>query len=116
MMGSVNDLMKWAKPLDMYDDQIPSKKVNKSANASLDDEERLKYQKLKLLICDGSIIISRLAFLLNLFHMECMFYWFVKSFTMLIKLLGDIFPQIKEFPSPYHEGTKIINDLGILKD
>jgi len=32
---------------------------------------------------------------------------------MLIKLLGDVFPQIMEFPSSYYETKKMINNLGL---
>ncbi|XP_021764701.1 uncharacterized protein LOC110729279 [Chenopodium quinoa] len=36
-----------------------------------------------------------------------------QSFNKLLELLIDAFPNIKEFPSSYYEGMKIINDLGL---
>ncbi|XP_056685802.1 uncharacterized protein [Spinacia oleracea] len=62
---------------------------------------------------EGCTTFSKLSFILHLFHLKCMFHWSAESFTKLLELLIDAFPQIKEFPSSYYEGKKIVNDLGL---
>jgi len=105
------------EPFDMYADQISSKQFYKSANPPLDDEEKVKYQRLlevsNKALYDDCTTFSKLSFLLRLFHMKGMFHQSTKSFTMLLKLLGDAFPQIMEFPSSYYEAKKMINNLGL---
>ena len=83
----------------------------------MDDEEKVKYKRLLEVsneaLYDGYTVFSKLSFLLQLFHMKCMFHWSVESLTMLTKLLGDAFPQIVEFPSSYYEAKKIISELSL---
>lgn len=101
----------------MQDDQYSHEQHNQSPNPSLDDEENCKYQRLleaaNEALYDGCATFSKLSFLLHLFNMKCMFHWSAESFTMLISLLGDAFPQIMEFPSSYYEAKKMINNLGL---
>ena len=42
-----------------------------------------------------------------------MFKWPDKFFSMLIDLLLDAFPQIKNFRSSYYQAKKMIMDLGL---
>ncbi|XP_021853263.2 uncharacterized protein [Spinacia oleracea] len=62
---------------------------------------------------EGCTTFSKLSFILHLFHLKCMFHWSAESFTKLLELLIDAFPQNKEFSSSYYEGKKIVNDLGL---
>jgi len=59
---------------------------------------------------DGCTTFSKLSFLLCLVHVKCIFHWLAESFTMLMKLLGDAFPQIMKFP---FEAKKMINNLSL---
>ena len=105
------------EPCDVYDEQIPGGQFFESPNQSFDNEEKVKYNKLlqaaNEALYDGCTSFSKLSFLLHLFHMKCMFHWSAESFTMLIKLLGEAFPQIMEFPSSYYEAKKMVNSLGL---
>ncbi|XP_021750776.1 uncharacterized protein LOC110716190 [Chenopodium quinoa] len=80
-------------------------------------EEHVKYNKLMEAsgegLYEGYTTFSKLSFLLHLFHLKCMFHWSAESFNKLHELLLDAFPIIKEFPSSYYEGMKVINDLGL---
>ncbi|XP_021756083.1 uncharacterized protein LOC110721242 [Chenopodium quinoa] len=86
--------------------------VNPSTYSS---EEDLKYKRLMEAsyegLYEGCTTFSKLSFLLHLFHLKSMFHWSAESFTKLLELLVDAFPQINEFPSSYYEGMKIIKDL-----
>ncbi|XP_074300446.1 uncharacterized protein LOC141631709 [Silene latifolia] len=62
---------------------------------------------------EGCQSFSKLSFLLHLYHIKCMFHWSIESFNKLLELLLQAFPQVKEFPSSFYEGKKIINDLGL---
>ncbi|XP_056698150.1 uncharacterized protein [Spinacia oleracea] len=90
------------------DDEFPSTNTN---------EEEAKYKRLREAsdegLYEGCTTFSKLSFLLHLFHLKCMFHWSAASFNKLLKLLLDAFPNIKEFPSSYYEGMKILNDLGL---
>ncbi|XP_021774619.1 uncharacterized protein LOC110738517 [Chenopodium quinoa] len=89
-------------------DEIPSTNTN---------EEMEKYKSLMEAsnegLYEGCTTFSKLSFHLHLFHLKCMFHWSAESFNKLIELLNDAFTHIKEFPSPYYEGIKIIKDLGL---
>ncbi|XP_056698305.1 uncharacterized protein [Spinacia oleracea] len=90
------------------DDEFPSTNTN---------EEEAKYKRLMEAsdegLYEGCTTFSKLSFLLHLFHLKCMFHWSAASFNKLLELLLDAFPNIKEFPSSYYEGMKIMNDLGL---
>ncbi|XP_021846453.2 uncharacterized protein [Spinacia oleracea] len=90
------------------DDEFPSTNTN---------EEEAKYKRLREAsdegLYEGCTTFSNLSFLLHLFHLKCMFHWSAASFNKLVELLLDAFPNIKEFPSSYYEGMKIMNDLGL---
>ncbi|XP_074291731.1 uncharacterized protein LOC141618524 [Silene latifolia] len=81
------------------------------------EEEEAKYERLFKAaneeLYEGCQTFSKLSFILHLFHIKCMFHWSNDSFNKLIELLLEAFPQIKEFPSSYYEGKKLINNLGL---
>ncbi|XP_012832690.1 PREDICTED: uncharacterized protein LOC105953559 [Erythranthe guttata] len=57
---------------------------------------------------------SKLTFLIRLFHLKCTGKWYNKSFTMLLELLKEAFPEAtKSLPSSYYEVQKIIGKLGL---
>ena len=56
---------------------------------------------------------SKLSFLLHLFHLKCMYGWSIKSFDMLLQLLGTIFPQINPLPSSWSKCKQLLKDLGL---
>ncbi|RVW76461.1 hypothetical protein CK203_056872 [Vitis vinifera] len=56
---------------------------------------------------------TKLSFIIRLFHMKCLNGWSNKSFTMLLELLKDAFPEGETLPSNYYEAKKILRDLGL---
>ncbi|KAL0361114.1 UNVERIFIED_CONTAM: hypothetical protein Sradi_3795900 [Sesamum radiatum] len=57
---------------------------------------------------------SKLAFLIRLFHLKCIGKWSNKTFTMLLELLKEAFPDVTEsLPNSYYEVQKIIGALGL---
>ena len=50
---------------------------------------------------------------MKLFHIKCFGGWSNKSFTMLLQLLNDAFPQGVDLPNSYYEARKIIRGLGL---
>ncbi|XP_012849503.1 PREDICTED: uncharacterized protein LOC105969303 [Erythranthe guttata] len=57
---------------------------------------------------------SKLAFILRLFHLKCMGKWSNKTFTLLLELLKEAFPDVTEsLPKSYYEMQKIIGALGL---
>ena len=93
------------------------REVDDEYQSTFSNEEQAKYKNLMEAsekgLYEGCTTFSKLSFLLHLFHLKCMFHWSAESFNKLLELLIDAFPIIKEFPSSYYEGMKIINDLGL---
>ncbi|KAL3834256.1 hypothetical protein ACJIZ3_008992 [Penstemon smallii] len=57
---------------------------------------------------------SKLRFIVRLFHLKCMGKWSNKTFTMLLELLKEAFPDLtKSLPKSYYEVQKIIGALGL---
>ncbi|KAG8380558.1 hypothetical protein BUALT_Bualt06G0028100 [Buddleja alternifolia] len=57
---------------------------------------------------------SKLAFLIRLFHLKCTGKWSNKTFTVLLELLKEAFPDaINSLPKSYYEVQKIIGALGL---
>nr|QIA97906.1 hypothetical protein AP_R.00g000060-v1.0.a3 [Amaranthus palmeri] len=113
-----------------HDDDSRANEANDESNDQFDfDEhfsqepnvdssfEEVKYNRLRESstepLYEGCTSFSKLSFILHLFHLKCMFKWPDKSFSMLINLLLDAFPQIKIFPSSYYQAKKLIMDLGL---
>ncbi|XP_010696351.3 uncharacterized protein LOC104908881 [Beta vulgaris subsp. vulgaris] len=98
------------------EDDFPSK-VDTELPSFNTKEEEIKYKRLieasNEVLYEGCTTFSKLSFLLHLFHLKCMFHWSAESFTKLLELLIDAFPQIMKFPSSYYEGKKVIKDLGL---
>ncbi|XP_048489841.1 uncharacterized protein LOC125491800 [Beta vulgaris subsp. vulgaris] len=103
---------------DMHEeDDFPYEEVDTELPSFNTKEEEIKYKRLikasDEVLYEGCTTFSKLSFLLHLFHLKCMFHWSAESFTKLLELLIDAFPQIMEFPSSYYEGKKVIKDLGL---
>ena len=45
--------------------------------------------------------------------MKCLNGWSNKSFTPLLELLNEAFPEDETLPSNYYEAKKILHDLGL---
>ncbi|XP_074298181.1 uncharacterized protein LOC141629004 [Silene latifolia] len=84
---------------------------------NLNNKEDTNYKRLfeaaNKELYEGCQSFSKLLFLLHLYHIKCMFHWSNESFNKLLELLLQAFPQVREFPSNFYEGKKIINDLGL---
>ncbi|XP_020081003.1 uncharacterized protein LOC109704650 isoform X2 [Ananas comosus] len=79
--------------------------------------ETIRYKNL-VKDCDqelypGCKTFSKISFILRLFHLKCLNGWSGKSFTMLLQLLKDSFPEGTSLPSSYYEAKKLIKDLGL---
>ncbi|KAL4385879.1 hypothetical protein GQ457_09G021950 [Hibiscus cannabinus] len=57
--------------------------------------------------------ISRLSFIIYLFHIKCFNGWTNKSFNSLLEVLKLALPDENTLPGSYHEMKKIIRDLGL---
>jgi len=56
---------------------------------------------------------SKLSFIMKLFHLKSLGSWSNKSFTLLLELLKDAFPEGTDLPNNYYETRKILHDLGL---
>ncbi|XP_077232767.1 uncharacterized protein LOC143871132 isoform X2 [Tasmannia lanceolata] len=57
--------------------------------------------------------LSKLNFVVRLFHIKCLNGWRNKSFTMLLELLKEALPEGESLPNSFYETKKIIRDLGL---
>ena len=76
----------------------PNEDVNKFYNLLREAEQKLylgckKFTKLSFMI-------------IRLFHMKCLNGWNNKSFTMLLELLKETFPESETLPNNYYEAKK----------
>ncbi|XP_077237173.1 uncharacterized protein LOC143878834 [Tasmannia lanceolata] len=60
--------------------------------------------------------LSKLSFVVQIFHIKCLNGWSNKSFTMLLELLKEAFPTGASVPESFYETKKIISDLGLHYD
>ncbi|XXG42875.1 hypothetical protein AAC387_Pa01g3044 [Persea americana] len=56
---------------------------------------------------------TKLAFVVRLYHIKCLNGWSNKSFTMLLDLLKEAFPEGETLPKSFYETKKIIGELGL---
>jgi hypothetical protein len=56
---------------------------------------------------------SKLSFIVHLYHLKCLNGWTDKSFSMLLELLSDAFPEENTLPKSFYETKKIISGLGL---
>ncbi|XP_058741920.1 uncharacterized protein LOC131614337 [Vicia villosa] len=56
---------------------------------------------------------SKLSFMVHLYHLKCLHGWSDKSFSMLLDLLRDAFPEENVLPKSYYETKKMISGLGL---
>lgn len=56
---------------------------------------------------------SKLSFLVHLFHIKCLGGWTNKSFTMLLDLLKEAFPEGETLPNSFYQAKKLIGKLGL---
>ncbi|XP_020111543.1 uncharacterized protein LOC109726394 isoform X2 [Ananas comosus] len=61
----------------------------------------------------GCTKFSKLSFIVHLFHLKCLNGWSSKSFTMLLELLNDAFPNGTSLPKSTYDAKKFIKDLGL---
>jgi hypothetical protein len=61
---------------------------------------------------DGCESYSKLSFLVRLFHLKCLSGWTQESFTLLLGVLSDAYPNTS-LPKTFHEAKKIIQGLGL---
>ena len=61
---------------------------------------------------DGCESYSELSFLVRLFHLKCLNGWTQQSFTLLLEVLSNQFPDTS-LPKTFHEAKKIIRGLGL---
>ncbi|XXG69015.1 hypothetical protein AAC387_Pa06g1981 [Persea americana] len=56
---------------------------------------------------------TKLSFVVRLYHIKCLNGWSNKSFTMLLDLLKEAFPEGETLPKSFYETKKIIGELGL---
>ena len=83
---------------------IPNENANKFYNFLREDEHEL-YPRCKK--------FTKLSFIIRLFHMKCLNGWSNKSFTILLELLKEAFPEGETLPSNYYETKKVLRVLGL---
>ena len=57
---------------------------------------------------------TKLSFIIRLFHMKCLNGWSNKSFTMLLELLKEAFPEGETLQSNYYEAKKYFVTLAFI--
>ena len=73
-------------------DEFPTQQPD--VNSSFEEVKFSKlYEASNEPLYEGCTSFSKLSFILHLFHLKCLFKWPDKSFSMLIDLLLDAFPQ-----------------------
>jgi len=61
----------------------------------------------------GCLKFSKIFFFIYLFYIKYMNGWSGKSFTMLLRLLNDAFPEGNGLPFSYYEAKKVVNNLDL---
>ncbi|GFP88985.1 hypothetical protein PHJA_001042200 [Phtheirospermum japonicum] len=61
----------------------------------------------------GCSKFSKLSFLARLYHLKCLCKITNKSFTMLLELLNEAFPEGVKLPKSHYEARKVIDELGL---
>ncbi|WCJ37986.1 hypothetical protein M5689_019073 [Euphorbia peplus] len=61
----------------------------------------------------GCKTFSKLTFILHLYHLKCLNMWTNTSFTMLLELLIDAFPEGVHLPKSFYESKKLVKALGL---
>nr|XP_016511549.1 PREDICTED: uncharacterized protein LOC107828697 [Nicotiana tabacum] len=56
---------------------------------------------------------SLLSFLVRLLHLKCLNGWSNNSFSMLLELLKDVFPEGEILPKSFNDAKRIIKNLGL---
>ncbi|XXG46959.1 hypothetical protein AAC387_Pa02g1683 [Persea americana] len=56
---------------------------------------------------------TKLAFVVRLYHIKCLNGWSDKSFTMLLELLKEAFPERETLPKSFYETKKVIGELDL---
>ncbi|XP_021717050.1 uncharacterized protein LOC110684923 isoform X1 [Chenopodium quinoa] len=88
-----------------------------SATQVMNEKEKANFERLleasNKELYDGCKTFSKLSFLVRMFHIQCMHHLSAESFTMILELLIEAFPQIMEFPSSFYESKRMINTLGL---
>ncbi|CAH9090644.1 unnamed protein product [Cuscuta epithymum] len=55
---------------------------------------------------------SKLSFIVRLLQLKALSSWTNKSFTLLLGLLKEVFPELENIPGSYYEAKKIVDALG----
>ena len=53
------------------------------------------------------------SFILHSLRLKCMYGWSIKSFNMLLQILGYVLPQISTFTSSWSDCKQLLMDLGL---
>lgn len=56
---------------------------------------------------------TKLSFIIHLYHLKCLNGWTDKSFSMLLELLSEAFPEENTLPKSFYDAKKIISGLGL---
>lgn len=111
----IPDINLSSNPISNEDTMRNSSEASRQQDSAIDDTT--SYANL-MQDCDqelysGCSNYSKISFLLHLFHLKCLNGWSSKSFTMLLELLKDAFPQDNSLPSSSYEVKKLIKQLGL---
>lgn len=82
----------------------------------LDDNTQNFFNLLKEAECElypGCKKYSKLSFVVRLLHLKCLDGWSNKSFTMLLELLKDSYPEGETLPKSFDDAKNLIKDLGL---
>ena len=97
---------------------IPNTSPGSPANEHNEGPNKATKEFLKLLqdaereLYPGCEKFTALSFMIRLLHIKVLCGWTNKSFTMLLELLNDAFPEGVKLPKSYYEANKITTDLG----
>ncbi|XP_077239829.1 uncharacterized protein LOC143880743 [Tasmannia lanceolata] len=114
----LEDIFLW---LNRNEDNVPGDDGPMPAQASGEgpDANAQKFYKLledaKQELYPGSKL-SKLSFVVRLFHIKCLNGWSNKSFTMLLELLKEALAEGEPLPASFYHTKKIIRDLGLHYD
>ncbi|XP_020088047.1 uncharacterized protein LOC109710040 [Ananas comosus] len=78
---------------------------NEETNGNHDFHKLLKDANEELY--PGCKTFSKLSFILHLFHLKCLNGWSGESFTMLLEILADAFPEGTSLPRSSYEAKKM---------
>ncbi|XP_027181834.1 uncharacterized protein LOC113780220 [Coffea eugenioides] len=92
-----------------------NKEVSFRKEDELENFDRL-FKDAKRALYHGCKKYSILLFVVKLLHLKVLNRWSNKSFTMLLQLLNDSYPDDNLLPSSYYDSRKLLGSIGLRCD